>query len=135
MKVKLEGPTIVETLFRFTKVRTNLEAHSLVRYRDCLEKALSERELEEYYNGHLENEEKAKRNNKSFGRFRKSSLIRIFQTKWRLKKGAFLLNKYSTLNRITMIERKFFKDLHLKVETCYHLFDSFPTKTKKNLKL
>lgn len=71
----LVGPTIVETLFRFTKVRTNLEAHSMVRYRDCLEKALSEQELEEYYEGHLENEEKAKRKNKSFGRFRKSSLM------------------------------------------------------------
>lgn len=50
----LVGPTIVETLFRFSKVRTSFEAHTMKRYRDCLESAFSDEELEEYYKGHME---------------------------------------------------------------------------------
>jgi hypothetical protein len=48
----LVGPTVVETLFRFTKVRTSVAAHSMERYRDSLESALGQDELEEYYRGH-----------------------------------------------------------------------------------
>jgi hypothetical protein len=48
----LVGPTVVETLFRFTKVRTSVAAHSMERYRDGLESALGQDELEEYYRGH-----------------------------------------------------------------------------------
>lgn len=48
----LVGPTVVETLFRFHKVRTDVSAHSLSRYRDCLESALEPHELEEYYRSH-----------------------------------------------------------------------------------
>jgi hypothetical protein len=48
----LVGPTVVETLFRFTKVRTSVAAHSMERYRDSLEIALGQDELEEYYRGH-----------------------------------------------------------------------------------
>jgi hypothetical protein len=48
----LVGPTVVETLFRFTKVRTSVAAHSMERYRDSLESALGQDELEEYYLGH-----------------------------------------------------------------------------------
>ena len=51
----LVGPTVVETMFRFSKVRTSLEAHTMKRYRDCLERAFSSDELEEYYQGHIEN--------------------------------------------------------------------------------
>eukprot|EP00814_Leptocylindrus_danicus_P008066 CAMPEP_0116011346 /NCGR_PEP_ID=MMETSP0321-20121206/4518_1 /TAXON_ID=163516 /ORGANISM="Leptocylindrus danicus var. danicus, Strain B650" /LENGTH=235 /DNA_ID=CAMNT_0003480571 /DNA_START=188 /DNA_END=896 /DNA_ORIENTATION=- len=50
----LVGPTIVETLFRFSKVRTNLSAHSMECYRDCLESGFAEDELEEYYQGHAQ---------------------------------------------------------------------------------
>jgi len=49
----LVGPTVVETLFRFHKVRTNVAAHSTNRYRDCLESALEPHELQEYYRGHM----------------------------------------------------------------------------------
>jgi hypothetical protein len=48
----LVGPTVVETLFRFHKVRTDISAHTLSRYRDCLESALEPHELEEYYRSH-----------------------------------------------------------------------------------
>uniref|UniRef100_A0A7S4HRM2 Fungal lipase-type domain-containing protein n=3 Tax=Odontella aurita TaxID=265563 RepID=A0A7S4HRM2_9STRA len=48
----LVGPTIVETRFRFTKIRTNVAAHSMDRYRNSLESALSRDELYEYYQGH-----------------------------------------------------------------------------------
>lgn len=48
----LVGPTVVETLFRFTKVRTSVAAHSMERYRDGLESAFGQDELEEYYRGH-----------------------------------------------------------------------------------
>jgi hypothetical protein len=48
----LVGPTVVETLLRFTKVRTSMAAHSLERYRDSLESALNREELKEYYRGH-----------------------------------------------------------------------------------
>jgi hypothetical protein len=48
----LVGPTVVETMFRFTKVRTSVAAHSMERYRDSLESALGQDELEEYYRGH-----------------------------------------------------------------------------------
>lgn len=48
----LVGPTIVETMFRFSKVRTNMAAHSMEQYRDNLESALSIEELHEYYAGH-----------------------------------------------------------------------------------
>ena len=45
----LVGPTVVETMFRFTKMRTSLVAHSLETYRDSLESGLSQDELQEYY--------------------------------------------------------------------------------------
>lgn len=48
----LVGPTVVETLFRFGKMRTSVAAHSMERYRDCLESGLKTDELEEYYRGH-----------------------------------------------------------------------------------
>ena len=48
----LVGPTVVETLLRFTKVRTSVAAHSLERYRESLESALGREELKEYYRGH-----------------------------------------------------------------------------------
>lgn len=48
----LVGPTVVETMFRFSKVRTNMSAHSMEQYRDNLESALSIEELHEYYAGH-----------------------------------------------------------------------------------
>lgn len=48
----LVGPTVVETLLRFTKVRTSLAAHSLERYRESLESALGSDDLREYYRGH-----------------------------------------------------------------------------------
>mmetsp|Transcript_31905 Transcript_31905/g.61032 ORF Transcript_31905/g.61032 Transcript_31905/m.61032 type:complete len:1706 (-) Transcript_31905:400-5517(-) len=48
----LVGPTIVETLLRFTKVRTSMAAHSMDRYRESLESALEREELKEYYRGH-----------------------------------------------------------------------------------
>eukprot|EP00978_Attheya_sp_CCMP212_P022522 scaffold67260_cov53-Attheya_sp.AAC.2 len=48
----LIGPTVVETLFRFTKVRASLAAHQLDYYRDALESALTPDELHEYYRGH-----------------------------------------------------------------------------------
>ena len=42
----------VETMFRFSKVRTNLKAHLLESYRDGLESALTMDELQEFYRGH-----------------------------------------------------------------------------------
>jgi hypothetical protein len=48
----LVGPTVVETIFRFSPVRTNMMAHTMTRYRDCLECAFEEDELLEYYRGH-----------------------------------------------------------------------------------
>jgi hypothetical protein len=48
----LVGPTVVETLLRFTKVRTSLMAHSMERYRESLESALGSDDLKEYYRGH-----------------------------------------------------------------------------------
>ena len=48
----LVGPTVVETLFRFHQVRTSVLAHTMQRYRDCLECAFAQDELEEYYRGH-----------------------------------------------------------------------------------
>mmetsp|Transcript_24568 Transcript_24568/g.40202 ORF Transcript_24568/g.40202 Transcript_24568/m.40202 type:complete len:156 (-) Transcript_24568:907-1374(-) len=48
----LVGPTVVETLFRFHKVRTNVVAHQLTRYRDCLECAFDSGQLLDYYRGH-----------------------------------------------------------------------------------
>lgn len=48
----LVGPTVVETLFRFHKVRTNIAAHQMARYRDCLECAFDSSQLTEYYKGH-----------------------------------------------------------------------------------
>jgi len=48
----LVGPTVVETMFRFSKVRTNMGAHAMEQYRDNLESALSIEELHEYYAGH-----------------------------------------------------------------------------------
>ena len=50
----LVGPTVVETLLRFSKVRTSLDAHSMNRYRDCLESAFTHDELKEYYQGHID---------------------------------------------------------------------------------
>mmetsp|Transcript_16133 Transcript_16133/g.18060 ORF Transcript_16133/g.18060 Transcript_16133/m.18060 type:complete len:111 (+) Transcript_16133:102-434(+) len=46
----LVGPIIIETLFRFSKVRTSVTAHALERYRECLESSLGPDELLEYYN-------------------------------------------------------------------------------------
>ena len=43
---------MVETMFRFSKVRTNMGAHAMEQYRDNLESALSIEELHEYYAGH-----------------------------------------------------------------------------------
>ncbi len=48
----LVGPTVVETLLRFTKVRTSMVAHGLERYRESLESALGRDDLKEYYRGH-----------------------------------------------------------------------------------
>eukprot|EP00557_Chaetoceros_sp_GSL56_P006505 CAMPEP_0176504310 /NCGR_PEP_ID=MMETSP0200_2-20121128/15861_1 /TAXON_ID=947934 /ORGANISM="Chaetoceros sp., Strain GSL56" /LENGTH=1635 /DNA_ID=CAMNT_0017903725 /DNA_START=200 /DNA_END=5107 /DNA_ORIENTATION=- len=48
----LVGPTIVETLFRFSKVRTNMFAHLMEKYRDGLESALTHDELQEVYRTH-----------------------------------------------------------------------------------
>lgn len=48
----LVGPTVVETLLRFTKVRTSMAAHSMDRYRESLESALGKDDLKEYYRGH-----------------------------------------------------------------------------------
>jgi len=48
----LVGPTVVETLFRFHKVRTNVLAHQLVRYRECLECVFDSSQLLEYYRDH-----------------------------------------------------------------------------------
>lgn len=48
----LVGPTVVETLLRFTKVRTSMAAHSMDRYRESLESALGREDLKEYYRGH-----------------------------------------------------------------------------------
>jgi len=48
----LVGPTVVETMFRFTKMRTSVAAHSMERYRESLESALGRDELKEYYHGH-----------------------------------------------------------------------------------
>jgi hypothetical protein len=46
------GPTVVETMFRFSKVRTSVAAHFLDGYRQNLESGFSEDELHEYYRGH-----------------------------------------------------------------------------------
>lgn len=46
------GPTVVETLFRFSKVRTNMFAHLMEKYRDGLESALTHDELQEVYKTH-----------------------------------------------------------------------------------
>lgn len=46
------GPTVVETMFRFSKVRTSLAAHFLDGYRKNLESGFSDDELHEYYRGH-----------------------------------------------------------------------------------
>ncbi|VEU39928.1 unnamed protein product [Pseudo-nitzschia multistriata] len=48
----LVGPTVVETLFRFHKVRTNVMAHQMQRYRECLECIFDPSELLEYYRDH-----------------------------------------------------------------------------------
>jgi hypothetical protein len=48
----LVGPTVVETVFRFHQVTANMVAHTMDRYRDCLECALDPGELVEYYQGH-----------------------------------------------------------------------------------
>ena len=48
----LVGPTVVETLFRFHKVRTNVMAHQMERYRECLECIFDESQLLEYYRDH-----------------------------------------------------------------------------------
>ncbi|CAJ1959140.1 unnamed protein product [Cylindrotheca closterium] len=45
----LVGPTVVETMFRFSPVRTNMLAHTMTQYRNCLECAFEEHELLEYY--------------------------------------------------------------------------------------
>ncbi|KAI2500579.1 hypothetical protein MHU86_13870 [Fragilaria crotonensis] len=46
------GPTVVETMFRFSKVRTSVAAHFLDGYRQNLESGFTEDELHEYYRGH-----------------------------------------------------------------------------------
>jgi hypothetical protein len=48
----LVGPTVVETIFRFHKVRASVAAHQLERYRDCLECAFDPAQLQDYYRGH-----------------------------------------------------------------------------------
>ena len=42
----LVGPTVVETIFRFTKMRTNIAQHSMDKYRENLESALTHNELQ-----------------------------------------------------------------------------------------
>jgi Lipase (class 3) len=46
------GPTVVETMFRFSKVRTSVTAHSLDGYRLNLESGFSNVELQEYHKSH-----------------------------------------------------------------------------------
>jgi len=48
----LVGPTVVETLLRFSKVRTNFKAHIMEWYREGLRSALTQDELEEFHHGH-----------------------------------------------------------------------------------
>jgi hypothetical protein len=48
----LVGPNVVEGIFRFHDVRTSVAAHTMSRYRDCLESAFAQHELLEYYQGH-----------------------------------------------------------------------------------
>mmetsp|Transcript_18200 Transcript_18200/g.41924 ORF Transcript_18200/g.41924 Transcript_18200/m.41924 type:complete len:1231 (+) Transcript_18200:296-3988(+) len=48
----LVGPTVVETLFRFHKVRTNVMAHQMERYRECLECIFDDSQLLQYYKDH-----------------------------------------------------------------------------------
>lgn len=48
----LVGPTVVETLFRFHKMRTNVLAHKMQHYRDCLECIFDDSQLMEYYKDH-----------------------------------------------------------------------------------
>jgi hypothetical protein len=48
----LVGPTVVETVFRFHQVRTNVLAHKIERYSNCLECAFEQHELLDYYQGH-----------------------------------------------------------------------------------
>jgi len=45
----LVGPTKVETLFRFSKVRTSLNAHLMENYRKGIESAFTQDELEKFY--------------------------------------------------------------------------------------
>uniref|UniRef100_A0A7S3PV14 Fungal lipase-type domain-containing protein n=1 Tax=Chaetoceros debilis TaxID=122233 RepID=A0A7S3PV14_9STRA len=48
----LIGPTVVETLFRFSKVRTKLSNHLLDVYRNGLQSALTSEEVQEFYRTH-----------------------------------------------------------------------------------
>jgi len=45
----LVGPTVVETMFRFSKVRTSLQAHLMENYRKGIQSALTQDELQEFY--------------------------------------------------------------------------------------
>jgi hypothetical protein len=48
----LVGPTIAETLFRFSKVRTSIYAHLMEKYRSGLESAFTQDEMQEFYHTH-----------------------------------------------------------------------------------
>ena len=56
-RIFIIGPTVVETLLRFTKVRTSVANHSLAKYRDSLESALDKDDLKEYYKRKVKHDE------------------------------------------------------------------------------
>jgi hypothetical protein len=65
----LVGPTIVETMFRFSKVRTSINAHLLENYRKCIESALTQDELQEVYQNRCSNDHSFR------GGFNKSDIL------------------------------------------------------------
>jgi hypothetical protein len=76
----LVGPTVVETLFRFSKVRTNFQHHLLDTYRDGLESALTIDELQEIYRTHGINSRNAREG------FNQSDLLPDWVTKFTQKR-------------------------------------------------
>lgn len=76
----LVGPTVVETLFRFSKVRTNFQHHLLDTYRDGLESALTIDELHEIYRTHGVNSKNAREG------FNQSDLLPDWVTKFTQKR-------------------------------------------------
>ena len=77
----LVGPTVVETLFRFSKVRTNFQHHLLDTYRDGLESALTIDELQEIYRTHGVNSRNAREG------FNQSDLLPDWVTKFTQKRA------------------------------------------------